>query len=815
MPPTRHSFFTSLAILSFAFLAAGCAAKPNVTASPATARTTRPAPTATVTATLQPAPTSTFAISSLPSFSPSNKPDRELSGYQLRVWTEVDSIALLQGFQDLVKDKQDQVPYDMVSDYSVAFQSERLLRYPDSPARTDVLWDILLNKPEVTSIPGIQPTHDLMSFLISGILAQNVKPADLPTELEKHHAYVDKTVTIKNLTGNGADSIILVIKIPDAGMTGVFAVFQDGEKFRVAKVRNWDVSEAPALGRYFEVYDVGDTNGNGLPELVVQIKTGGSGDPQIWKESIDDFEWSAGRGEFLSQSFPVFWQSCDESGQGPCEGDWKFSKNGSQSVLTTQSYWFTHESCPNLTIQRLSAWDGEQYIPGNPAVVPPGDDLTPECRLAWAETAIWMPAGIWEKDITETGWENGLAISIVEHSLKNWPALADEWWGPASRDYFKLRLGIWRELRNEGSQAKSLLQQVASNPSHVQYNFASRLASLYLQKRASSGAAKACLALDDAFTEEFRKIVPEPSRYNNDKETLAAWGFARGHGSLCDIYEMLPVDAQNARMVSADLLNAWLKKTAFTVYQNEPVDLNGDGLQDRLLVLDTIGYGSGDPWAFLGAPDGFKAVFISDMSSESEQQLVMKIRSINTGDVVPTLLISLGDRLNIFRITPHSTIESLVDEYSVQTFEVVDQASPAKILVKVDGYSGKRTTTYLWDSKTKNFVEHDDFAIAQAEIENLLYIQKDYRVAIVSINSFLQTAPPEPTRPFECGVDIPGGCRYRPDWYIPYFRYLLGVSYELSGQSDQAKQVYYELWRDDPKNIFGIAASQKLMPAKP
>jgi hypothetical protein len=52
-------------------------------------------------------------------------------------------------------------------------------------------------------------------------------------------------------------------------------------------------------------------------------------------------------------------------------------------------------------------------------------------------------------------------------------------------------------------------------------------------------------------------------------------------------------------------------------------------------------------------------------------------------------------------------------------------------------------------------------------------------------------------------------------WYFPYFHYLQALAYEQSGQLGAAKQTYFELWRDYPENIFGVAASQRLLPIQP
>jgi outer membrane protein assembly factor BamD (BamD/ComL family) len=99
------------------------------------------------------------------------------------------------------------------------------------------------------------------------------------------------------------------------------------------------------------------------------------------------------------------------------------------------------------------------------------------------------------------------------------------------------------------------------------------------------------------------------------------------------------------------------------------------------------------------------------------------------------------------------------------------------------------------------------FVSAQTDIEEMFYIRQDYSGAIQYIDQFLSSAPPETRDWYECVLDV---CKYYPEWYVPYFRYLRGLAYEQLEEDDQAKQAYYELWTDFPNSIFGVAASLKL-----
>jgi hypothetical protein len=99
--------------------------------------------------------------------------------------------------------------------------------------------------------------------------------------------------------------------------------------------------------------------------------------------------------------------------------------------------------------------------------------------------------------------------------------------------------------------------------------------------------------------------------------------------------------------------------------------------------------------------------------------------------------------------------------------------------------------------------------------------------AIVHINKFLLESPPEQVFSPLCYDNIARNyadietdprillCDLPPEWYRPYLRYLLGVAYELASQPELAKLTFYALWKDYPTNLFGVAASQRLIPTQP
>jgi hypothetical protein len=408
---------------------------------------------------------------------------------------------------------------------------------------------------------------------------------------------------------------VILTQLPDSWTsTGAYAIVPVENGYHIEQISEWQISQFTAMGRYFSLQNVGDTNQNGLPEIVLEVQTGSSGIPGAEEMVIQHIEWSPVDGRFTNKQFPVYWQSCDD----PCTGGWEFKNLDTEAVLITHSDWATRDDCPNLVTQAVSPWDGTQYVPGKLEIVPPADDLSPECRLGWAEAAILVDQRVRDAEL-QPGWKNDLAISIIENAVQDWPASADELWGPAGRDAFKLQLGLLYELRGEDKKAISLLQHLAKSPTLSEYDFMSRLANIYLQYRRKEGKTSACLKIEDAYTEELLKIAPDLDM-DLEKSVRDTWGLVGWHRySICNPSDMLPADMRSEKITNPKSLLSWLKKSGIKIYQQEKIDLNGDGEDDYLIFLDAYESDDPDVWAFFASPKGYLARYVYDFWPESDQ----------------------------------------------------------------------------------------------------------------------------------------------------------------------------------------------------
>ena len=291
-------------------------------------------------------------------------PSGDASSYQLRTWTEKEFWQFKEEINSLV-DGLEGVSYELKPNYITALDKEFLLRFPESKFKHEALGKIAANNPEATQIPGLKHGEDVVGWVIANILGRGFQPDDLETLLSPLHLFVSQSFHMKNLIGNGEDALVIMVQTCESECkSGIFAVISDGEKYHIEKMRDWDYGNWPQI--VYEVLDVGDTNGNGLSELLVRKNAYYSGTPPNGYETSDHIEWSRQDARFHVQTFPMFSQMCyfppeyerERFGDGSCSADLNFFREGSQNKLLTQSYWLTHESCPFLAVQRVSIWDG-------------------------------------------------------------------------------------------------------------------------------------------------------------------------------------------------------------------------------------------------------------------------------------------------------------------------------------------------------------------------------------------------------------------------------------------------------------------------
>jgi hypothetical protein len=773
-------------------------------------------PTNTPTQTWTRGPTNTPTSTTLADILLPTPPARGISAYRLRPWTESDSAALVDRVAGRKYVASPEPEYNAIPNqipgYILAFQAESLLRFPQSPNWLSTAWETIRYSPPGTRVAGMREGQDLFSFLVENLLNQQaVQVEELSNYLITFYFRIDDSLRINNLFGDAQDAWVIHVHTSYfLDYDSVYAIHQVNNLYQVKSVMDWEISALPGAGMYYSLHNLGDTNGNHIQELGIVSESGMSGIPQTWAQSLIWYEWDPSIGKFTTDRYRIFYQTCEEMGQGPCRGEWKFSNQ----QLTTSEYWYTQAGCPDLQVQSIYGWNGKKYSLESEQYILP-DINQPECRIAWADGVI----NHWER-----GWQDDRAIDIISSALDSWPAAMDSQWGPASKDYFRLRLGIWTDLRGEDEKAVNLLQGLVEEATDPKYDLPSRLAQTYLQARQQNGLVGACTQVEQAWQDEKTAFYSQHQLSDNIPTLRETWGFASdrwiGPGifsklSLCVREDAIISSAGKFENSSTNALKKWLDQAGFHWFDVQPTDLDGDGINDWLALIEFHDSRTDEVevWTFLHRPKGLVAKRVDSFISKLPT-LILDIHSFQPDDFSNLVnIVHVNDSLYAFYITLDNEVTSLLNLSSVTYFRIDHTSHGSSIIVSTSSkYDGDKKTEYLWDPSLMGFIDQDEFLTHEDEAGRLLFQESNFPAAINYIEKFLTEAPPEPRIITFC---TDGGCEYRPDWFRPHLRYMLGIAYEMNNQAEQAVKVYYDLWKDYPANIFGLAAAAKLEPTAP
>jgi hypothetical protein len=513
----------------------------------------------------------------------------------------------------------------------------------------------------------------------------------------------------------------------------------------------------------------------------------------------------------------IFSQTCDE---GPCIDNsyqWEFVPidASEQKHLVVKESHFTqideleYQQCSNLIVRRTYLWVDHEFYEQSEIYLPPNDEL-PECQLAWAHEVLTQPRG----------WQNDLAVEIISTALNSWPDGVNDFWGPASRDYFQFRLSLALDLRGEKGRATELLQILASSAEDSRYPLVSKLSSVYLDERSRYGVLRACGALKLLQVKTISETFPMSLYFSLD-ELWDSWGFGNllwGYQieDWCNYDNTLQSLALAVNISNVDDLSGWLTTIGFVSSDIQQVDFRDAGVRAWLVTKpgseDTNQNIDDSLWLFARTGHGLQAAKLIENWRENID--IIPVPEVYS--YASFMIVKFGDYIEMVQIYPDGHLKILAQDYWVKDFQVVPDEKQVFFVVE-SGWNGdvKEMFSYTWSEDKDRFIRDKvgyNFELVKLEAETLLFQQQDYASAVLFINKFLFEAPPERIPAEYC---LWRECQPYPDWYRPYLRYLLGIAYEMVDQPDRAKLVYYTLWQDYPTNVFGVAASLKLEPVSP
>lgn len=676
--------------------------------------------------------------------------------------------------------------------------------------------------------PNLEISADSVNSAIATILHLNIDDY-------KDHPFAD-VFPADNVLADGKPGWILGLIVPSPAGAGL-AISGEPGHYRVVSARPyWRLF----LRDYQKAFAY-DLNANGIPEIAIWDSYWGTGMTRFCREVFELYEWDGNQMVNLAPSLETF----ANSDSGNClDFTFESGSNGTQTIVTgnvidTGCYdkdageWYG-----NLTIKRYYEWNGRYFSQARRETVPlqasiPGN--WPEinrCTLSW---------------VNEAGAANDQAYRLLptllaETDAELTTAFADAF-GPAYLDYFRFKLGAWHAIRGQQAAALTLLTQVRDTPATSEFTTAPQLAEAFLQAYPSIGPYAGCAA-----ARKLLNLEPFASMYGgfNTSATRDAWGFSEyqwsiGYGgslsypsdrddllNLCSLSAAFRSSVQKQSFTSSQTLRHWLGEQQIPYTGLQEGDVDGDGIQDWLLLLRT---GEGHRWylwALLNKNGRIQPVWI-----EATDRVTDNIPTAwNTfhpyPSVSPLNVYQWADGMVIFRIIPQGGMPGVEiiqptnnwpgDERLFRGFSVIPAPAERSMVGNLtEELRVVRDTPPFqwlnywydlgWDSalnrlRVVSSPEYDQDQKIQA-VEGLLFEKGDPQGAIEILTAILEDNSYHIVEPqVNAYNDLPE--------VQPYLQYLLGLAYELDGQEAKAASAYWALWHEHPQHPLSYVVQQKL-----
>lgn len=735
--------------------------------------------------------------------------------YRLIDWQEQDAIELIR--------QMDRYAYavDMPSFCEVrdSFQSaqkniklaakEALLRFPDSPSRRQILWRLALSNVILSnseSDPWI--LSDLQEGLNSGLynpedlnstlplLGFQVSSIDVASEIPG----IDQmnSISVLNLFGDGRIAYIFELSSLENSLDGfIFALSQDAQGYyHVTPIYSgWDFIGGGGI----RIYDISDHTHDGLPEVVVIVDYCNC---SCASDFARVYQWRGG--QFVDLARGQIEMGSEFSG-------WKFGPAETNSIETINimSGGFIY---PLIT--KHLVWDGEWYRLANIS------SNTPDQEQVQNQDSFDLPGWI------DLSLESG-QIQEVADSLQ--PAVnADSIqrnakYGLSYPDYVKFELGLSYALLSQPDQARQILHSLVISPSNPQTVTVSLATQAFLKNYTNDrDVYQSCLASLDIMEKKIASYRGADGRISQENY-LRFWGYSPIYSSnpLCNLraaFQLLVSQLNQSETV--DAVSA-LRAAGVTVAYSDRLDFNNDGIDDWIVVLATPGSHTGtDIWVLLTTPQGLLALPIEETSSYELPrfplaQPIFRVEKLSIADSESSFFIlQTGDYLYIFRVIHQQgqeIVEQLYRQDLVGKFELLgsEETPEIKMYLKADKYDWTLDPEWVlvrWDAAAETFKVAEQAMLLAEKAETLLLTEKRADEAIPLLQSLLASP------------NYPGDtCHFNwaPCYPRPYLLYLLGLSYELTGDKAGALNSYWQLWHDYPDSPYAIMAQAKLEPTQP
>jgi tetratricopeptide (TPR) repeat protein len=759
--------------------------KPNNTAKPSFTPTSTPSPTKKPSAT----PTATrWVVTPIPLVmetpTPLPTPSEGAGAYQLRAWDEATALELVNiaeqySFADNIPMPFGENRFNYQDDQAVISLAaqEALHRFPEADFKEKLEWRIALAN---TILDRSDSDAWILQQIEAGLNSGRVTPETLDQMLIPYGFLVGDRQSAPNLFGDDRPAQVLWITRQDRGSTGLYAALSQDEQgyYILTKIySSWNFILGIDGYHYPPTaFEIGDHTGDGVSEVLGFF---GYANGSFCGFDLKIFQWQINR--FVDIGRDQF--SIDECTDEETWGFGPLNEAGAESIET----WRSASSYTGVVRYDRYEWNGEWYAVSESRLVPPEKlDNIAQRWIVFAMRAEEYPA----------------VIEKVQQFLSDEAQLqaAQTDFGLSYPDYLRFQLGLAYALQSESADARSVFEQIIQTPYNPLTTTLSSAAQAYLD--AYHGDADLYQACQTALQvmEQASGMHPFGWALIDDFERLRqGWGYQidwlAESIAVCDLSAAFNKAANQLDVTQFVEAPEKLRQIGVLIRSAVEVDLNNDGQSEWVLLVDTPGDDAPmSIWILLNASANVLPLQVGKVYSLTKDDAIeLDVKTIISPEGATIAFIRVGEYLYVLRLdSTAQSLDQILWEMDVESYTFYQK-------------EGRLTLEVITD--TPDYPHRQSFYVWRGYRFKPIYPDYPEEETVTAAEAALLTQwEPNTTIPLLQGLLA----NYPKYDNTPRIMYLLGLAYELAGDTQNAVQTYWELWHNYPESAYARLAQAKL-----
>lgn len=369
-------------------------------------------------------------------------------------------------------------------------------------------------------------------------------------------------------------------------------------------------------------------------------------------------------------------------------------------------------------------------------------------------------------------------LEVLQALLKDWPEEELSHLNPGCQDYLRFQIGMTYALHDQYSDALATFQNLAQSPANSKTTYISSATQAFLKHyKRQADLYASCIAAQTSFD--------ELSSFEENWEL----------NPLCNWATIFPLFIQSLNPAEIADPKPILEQAGTKVYDSTSIDVDGDNDLDWILVTSHAS-SRANVWVLLNLGESFQAlsldyyVSLEELSGEND----LKVETFLLPGVEGLFTILwLGDEFDIYQLGQplnNDLVSNVYRDWDVQTYEFQQANHIWGLEISYTSTStlADAKSYFYWDNVKRDFL--------------LLPFEKDYLLTENGPREFL----PYLERLVSTFPFVPSD-------YIQdrvHYLYLLGLAYELTGDTQHALETYWTIWHDHPDTGYARMACSKI-----